>query len=643
MSLAANSRDLLSQVERALQRLDDRHLRHLRELRQSDRQGSAAGLPACNPVCVMQAARGAAVAADRTGRLRPAPRRARWLSSLRSRVYSLADVVSQARSWSPSCPTAPRCSVIGNVLTLTLTRNAGAAFSIGTGRDGAVLGGRGRRRRRHRPHRPIAGSRAAWAIALGLLLGGALGNLADRVFRAPGPFRGHVIDWIQLPHWPVFNIADSAIVVGGVLAVRSRHPTGSSWTARDGERLCGRVPLPEGLDGLRVDVASVAAVRPVADRGGRLGRGRARCCVDGRDAGEVRPGVDGSLARGRDCRCRRTGPPRPLRRPSRCPACGSSTTTTTSSSSTSRSASAAHPSPGWTGPTVTGGLAAAGYRLSTSGAAERQGVVHRLDVGHHRADGRREERAGVLGAQGRLPDAHRRQALHRAGAGPSRTRAAARSTRRSTATRPTTTGGRWSPAAGRASPTTRRSRRSGPQRLLEIRLETGRTHQIRVHMAAVRHPCVGDLTYGADPTLAARLGLDRQWLHASALGFAHPSTAGRCVFTSPPPADLSGRSTCSPRPDSGRTAPPAATRRTDTPTPCRWAVLERLGISAAFPSGRCPRTTVWEGHAAGSSSAAARTSSCTCTCTASTPCSTARRGSRTCSPRRPAWRCRRWR
>jgi signal peptidase II len=59
----------------------------------------------------------------------------------------------------------------------------------------------------------------AWATALGLLLGGALGNLADRVFRSPALFRGYVIDWIELPHWPVFNIADSAIVTGGILAV----------------------------------------------------------------------------------------------------------------------------------------------------------------------------------------------------------------------------------------------------------------------------------------------------------------------------------------------------------------------------------------------------------------------------------------
>jgi 23S rRNA pseudouridine1911/1915/1917 synthase len=74
--------------------------------------------------------------------------------------------------------------------------------------------------------------------------------------------------------------------------------------------------------------------------------------------------------------------------------------------------------------------------------------------------------------------------------------------------------------------------------LLEIHLETGRTHQIRVHMAAQRHPCVGDTMYGADPTISARLGLSRQWLHAHKLGFAHPSTGEYVQFESPYPADL---------------------------------------------------------------------------------------------------------
>jgi 23S rRNA pseudouridine1911/1915/1917 synthase len=79
----------------------------------------------------------------------------------------------------------------------------------------------------------------------------------------------------------------------------------------------------------------------------------------------------------------------------------------------------------------------------------------------------------------------------------------------------------------------------GSRALLELTLETGRTHQIRVHMAALRHPCVGDLTYGADPTLAARLGLSRQWLHARRLAFEHPGTGERLELTSDYPDDLS--------------------------------------------------------------------------------------------------------
>jgi 23S rRNA pseudouridine1911/1915/1917 synthase len=74
--------------------------------------------------------------------------------------------------------------------------------------------------------------------------------------------------------------------------------------------------------------------------------------------------------------------------------------------------------------------------------------------------------------------------------------------------------------------------------LLEVHLETGRTHQIRVHMQAIRHPCVGDPTYGGDPVLAARLGLERQWLHAVELGFTHPGTGESVRFNSPYPADL---------------------------------------------------------------------------------------------------------
>jgi signal peptidase II len=112
----------------------------------------------------------------------------------------------------------PPVRLLGGLLTLRLIRNSGAAFSIGTSLTvvfTAIAVGviifilRTARRLRSTP----------WAITLGLLLGGATGNLADRIFRAPGPMRGWVVDWIQVPHWPVFNLADSAIVCGGVLAV----------------------------------------------------------------------------------------------------------------------------------------------------------------------------------------------------------------------------------------------------------------------------------------------------------------------------------------------------------------------------------------------------------------------------------------
>jgi signal peptidase II len=129
----------------------------------------------------------------------------------------VADVVSKLIVVAKLSDRAP-VRLIPHVLTLVLTRNPGAAFSIGTGQTivfsvvalavVVVIA---------RTARSLVSQ--GWATALGLLLGGALGNLSDRVFRAPGPLRGYVVDWIELPHWPVFNLADSAIVVGGVLAV----------------------------------------------------------------------------------------------------------------------------------------------------------------------------------------------------------------------------------------------------------------------------------------------------------------------------------------------------------------------------------------------------------------------------------------
>ncbi len=197
----------------------------------------------------------------------------------------------------------------------------------------------------------------------------------------------------------------------------------------------------------------------------------------------------------------------------------------------------AHPSVGWDGPTVLGALAAAGIRVSTSGAAERTGIVHRLDAGtsglmvvaksepaythlksafhdrevtkiyHAVAQGHPDPLSGTIDAPiGRHPGARWKFAVTNEG-------------------KPSVTHYETLEAFPGAS-------------LLEIHLETGRTHQIRVHLAAQRHPCVGDEMYGADPTLSKRLGLTRQWLHAMRLGFQHPATGEYVEFTSTYPDDL---------------------------------------------------------------------------------------------------------
>jgi 23S rRNA pseudouridine1911/1915/1917 synthase len=198
---------------------------------------------------------------------------------------------------------------------------------------------------------------------------------------------------------------------------------------------------------------------------------------------------------------------------------------------------AAHPSLGWSGPSVLGHLAGAGFRITTSGVPERKGIVQRLDVGtsglmvlakseraytvlkrafksrtvdktyHALVQGHPDPFTGTIEAPiGRHPGADYKMAI--------------------------IDGGRHSVTHYDTLDAFVGST------LLEIKLETGRTHQIRVHMAAIKHPCVGDPTYGADPVLAARLGLERQWLHAVRLGFSHPTTGEQVEFTSPYPADL---------------------------------------------------------------------------------------------------------
>jgi 23S rRNA pseudouridine1911/1915/1917 synthase len=198
---------------------------------------------------------------------------------------------------------------------------------------------------------------------------------------------------------------------------------------------------------------------------------------------------------------------------------------------------AAHPSPGWTGPTVIGGLAAVGHRISTSGAAERQGVVHRLDVGTSglMAVAKSERAYTALKRAFKERDVEKRyHAVVQGHLDP------LRGTVDAPIERHPHHDHRWAVVSGgKPSVTHYDTLEAFPAAsLLDVRLETGRTHQIRVHLSALRHPCVGDLTYGADPTLAARLGLSRQWLHARELAFTHPATGEEVRFVSGYPDDL---------------------------------------------------------------------------------------------------------
>jgi 23S rRNA pseudouridine1911/1915/1917 synthase len=198
---------------------------------------------------------------------------------------------------------------------------------------------------------------------------------------------------------------------------------------------------------------------------------------------------------------------------------------------------AAHPSPGWTGPTVIGGLAGLGYRIATSGAEERQGVVHRLDVGTTgvMVVAKSEHAYSVLKQAFRDRTVDKRYAaLVQGHPDPSTGTIDAPIARH-----PGSDYKFAVVAGGRDSVThyeTAEALRAAS--LLDVHLETGRTHQIRVHMAAVRHPCVGDVMYGADPVLAKRLGLSRQWLHAARLSFEHPASGVTVFFEAPLPADL---------------------------------------------------------------------------------------------------------
>ena len=198
---------------------------------------------------------------------------------------------------------------------------------------------------------------------------------------------------------------------------------------------------------------------------------------------------------------------------------------------------AAHPTPGWTGPTVLQGLAAAGHSIATSGAAERQGIVHRLDANTSGLMVVAKSERAYSALKQAFRDREVDKVYHALVQGHPDP---LRGTVDAPIARHPSGDGRFAVVAGgRPSVThydTLEAFRAAS--LTEVLLETGRTHQIRVHMAAIRHPCVGDRLYGADPVLAARLGLTRQWLHAVRLGFVHPGDGRRVEFTSTYPDDL---------------------------------------------------------------------------------------------------------
>ena len=198
---------------------------------------------------------------------------------------------------------------------------------------------------------------------------------------------------------------------------------------------------------------------------------------------------------------------------------------------------ASHPSVGWDGPTVPGALLALGIQISTSGAQERQGIVQRLDVGT----------SGLMTlaksevAYSRLKQAFRDRAVHKI------YHAVIQGHPDPLAGTFDAPIGRHPKAEfkfavmneGKHSVTHYETLEAFPAAsLVEVNLETGRTHQIRVHFSAFRHPLVGDTMYGADPKLAAKLGLDRQWLHAVRLSFEHPTSGETVSFESSYPAEL---------------------------------------------------------------------------------------------------------
>ena len=198
---------------------------------------------------------------------------------------------------------------------------------------------------------------------------------------------------------------------------------------------------------------------------------------------------------------------------------------------------AAHPSEGFEGPTVVGGLEAAGYRISSSGAQERQGIVHRLDVGTTGVMAVAKSERAYTSLKRQFKERTVDKDYHAVVQG---LLDPLRGTIDAPIGRHPSRDYRFAVVAGGKDSVTHYETLEAFAHgsLVEVHLETGRTHQIRVYVSAMRHPCVGDVTYGADPTLSKKLGLERQWLHAVRLGFEHPATGDRIVVTSEYPQDL---------------------------------------------------------------------------------------------------------